>query len=139
RTARRFDVECSMLNVQCFLQLSSLLFAWLLTCCASAAEQNPVLRSEFIFDTAPFPSCHASTIAETKSGLVAAWFGGTAERNPDVGIWFSRLENGKWSAPVEVANGTGFSTNRFPTWNPVLFQPEDGPLMLFYKVGPSPS
>jgi hypothetical protein len=46
---------------------------------------------EFIFETAPFPESHASTIAETPSGFVAAWFGGTKERNPDVGIWVSRL------------------------------------------------
>ena len=111
----------------------------LLSGCLGIQHRSPIVKSEFIFEHAPFPSCHASTIAETKASLVAAWFGGTAERNPDVGIWFSRLENGTWSAPVEVANGTGFSTNRFPTWNPVLFQPENGPLMLFYKAGPSPS
>ena len=70
---------------------------------------------------------------------MAAWFGGTQERHPDVGIWVSRHEGGGWTAPVEVANGVGFATNRLPTWNPVLFQPETGPLMLFYKVGPSPS
>jgi predicted neuraminidase len=106
---------------------------------ASVAKQIGIVKAEFIFETAPFPSCHASTLAETKEGLVAAWFGGTAERNPDVGIWVSRQENSQWTSPVEVANGTGFATNRFPTWNPVLFQPKTGPLMLFYKVGPSPS
>ena len=108
--------------------------------CANVKGQPAgVLRSEFIYETAPFPSCHASTIAETKPGLIAAWFGGTHERHPDVGIWVSRLESGRWTAPVEVANGVTSPTNRYPTWNPVLFQPKTGPLMLFYKVGPSPS
>ena len=32
-----------------------------------------VLSSEFVFETAPFASAHASTIVETKDGLVAAW------------------------------------------------------------------
>ncbi len=104
-----------------------------------AAEHPGLLKSEFIYETAPFPSCHASTITETESGLVAAWFGGTHERHPDVGIWVSRHEDGAWTPPVEVANGEGFATNRLPTWNPVLFQPRTGPLQLFYKVGPSPS
>ena len=106
---------------------------------AVPSAQSPVLVSEFIYEQAPFPSCHASTIVETERGLVAAWFGGTAERHPDVGIWVSRHEGGRWSAPVEVANGVESPTVRHPTWNPVLFQPTGGPLMLFYKVGPSPS
>jgi len=100
---------------------------------------TPIVKSEFIFETAPFPSCHASTIAESKVGLVAAWFGGTREKNEDVGIWSSRYENGAWTAPVEVANGVQSEEKRFPCWNPVLFQPKKGPLLLFYKVGPSPS
>ncbi|MBM3876901.1 MAG: sialidase [Verrucomicrobia bacterium] len=104
-----------------------------------AAEPAAILKSEFIYETAPFPSCHASTIVETKGGLVTAWFGGTAERNPDVGIWVSRHEGGKWSAPVEVANGVQSPAKRHPCWNPILFQPKSGPLLLFYKVGPSPS
>jgi predicted neuraminidase len=107
----------------------------------SHAASNPpaVLKSEFIFESAPFPQCHASTIAETKHGLVAAWFGGTHERHPDVGIWLSQNTNGHWTAPVEVANGVQSPTNRFPCWNPVLFQQPNGQLLLFYKVGPSPS
>jgi predicted neuraminidase len=107
-------------------------------CAGVAADSGGLLKSEFIYETAPFPECHASTLAETKAGLVAAWFGGTRERNPDVGIWLSRSEGGGWTAPVEVANGVGFATNRFPCWNPVLFQPKAGPLLLFYKAGPSP-
>lgn len=99
-----------------------------------------LLKSEFLYETAPFPSCHASTIAEpTGGGLVTAWFGGTAEKNPDVGIWVARLEGGRWTAPVEVANGVQPDGQRHPTWNPVLFQPKTGPLLLFYKVGPTPS
>lgn len=104
-----------------------------------AAETPGLVLSEFIYENAPFPSCHASTIAETKDGLIASWFGGTAERNPDVCIYVSRHEAGKWTPPVAVANGLGFGTDRLPTWNPVLFQPRSGPLLLFYKVGPSPS
>ncbi len=111
----------------------------LLTFSCFAAGRPGLLKSEFIYEAAPFPSCHASTIAETKSGLVAAWFGGTHERHPDVCIWVSRQENGAWTPPAAVANGVGFVTNRLPTWNPVLFQPKTGPLLLFYKVGPSPS
>ena len=115
-------------------------FAFLFMCSASfAATPSALVKSEFIFETAPFPQCHASTIVETKSGLVAAWFGGTRERNPDVGIWLSRQAGGKWTAPVEVANGVQSPTDRFPCWNPVLFQPKDRLLWLFYKVGPSPS
>lgn len=84
------------------------------------------------------PQCHASTLAETSSGIVAAWFGGTHEKNRDVGIWVSRLSGNRWSEPVEVVNGIQNDTLRYPCWNPVLFQPAEGPLMLFYKVGPSP-
>ena len=123
---------------RCSAFLLALLTA-LATGCTTVTHQSAMLKSEFIYETAPFPSCHASTIVETKSGLVAAWFGGTAERNPDVCIYVARNENGKWTPPVAVANGVGFSTNRLPTWNPVLFQPKNGPLLLFYKVGPSPA
>ena len=97
-----------------------------------------VMTEEFIFEKAPFPQCHAVTLVETKAGLVAAWFGGTKEKDPDVGIWSARVEGGRWTAPVEVANGIQDERKRYPCWNPVLFQPASGPLLLFYKVGPSP-
>jgi predicted neuraminidase len=107
--------------------------------CGATNEQPGLVTKEFIFETAPFASCHASTIVETKDGFAAAWFGGTDEGNKDVGIWVSRLRDGKWSAPVEVVNGVQNESLRYPCWNPVLFQLKSGPLVLFYKVGPSPS
>ncbi len=103
-----------------------------------APTGQAMLKFEFIFDTAPFASCHASTIAETDDGLIAAWFGGTTEGKPDVGIWVSRHTGGKWDAPVEVAGGRQADGTLWPCWNPVLFQPRTGPLLLFYKVGPAP-
>lgn len=106
---------------------------------APPVSRAAIVSTEFIYEEAPFPSAHASTIVETDGGLVAAWFGGTAERNPDVGIWLSRQESGNWTRPVEVANGVRPDGKRFPCWNPVLFQPSKGPLLLFYKIGPSPS
>lgn len=106
---------------------------------STTQPSRAIMLCEFIYETAPFPSCHASTIAETKHGLVASFFGGTRERNPDVGIWVSRHDGTRWSPVVEVANGIQEVGDRLPCWNPVLFQPKDGPLMLFYKVGPSPS
>jgi predicted neuraminidase len=100
---------------------------------------SPVIASGFIYEAAPFPSAHASTIASVDGGLVAAWFGGTREGAPDVGIWVARQVGGKWSAPVEVATGVQPDGTRHPCWNPVLFEIKKGSLALFYKVGPRPT
>jgi hypothetical protein len=76
------------------------------------------VRSEFIFEQAPFESCHASTMVETAGGeFLAAWFGGAGEGEADVAIWMSRLSHNRWSAPAPVAREKGV-----PTWNPVLFR-----------------
>jgi predicted neuraminidase len=104
----------------------------------SAAEHPAVVLREFIYETAPFPSCHAATLAESSKGLVAAWFGGTKERNPDVTIWTSIRDARGWSALKEVGTGVQADGTRFPCWNPVLHQVPGGPLLLFFKVGPSP-
>jgi predicted neuraminidase len=91
--------------------------------------------SEFIFTTAPFKSCHASTIVQLRNGdFLAAWFGGSAEGNLDVAIWASRRTKGSWSAPFQLAREPNT-----PTWNPVLFHSNDGRLWLYYKFGAGPS
>jgi len=106
---------------------------------SAAPRFSGLVNESFIFGKVPFPECHASTITETKRGLVASWFGGTEEKNPDVGIWSSYHDGDGWSSPKEWADGVQHANLRYPTWNPVLFQPPgDSPLMLFFKVGPDP-
>ena len=114
------------------------------------AKDSAIVKAEFIYDEAPFPECHASTIIEKPTGgFMAAWFGGTHEKHPDVGIWVAETdEQGNWSEPIEVANGIQHADLRYPCWNPVLFarplSPEpdansQGVIDLYYKCGPSPS
>jgi hypothetical protein len=104
----------------------------------AAANHTGRVTPAFIFETATFRSCHASILPETPNGLVAAWFGGTRERHPDVGVWVSGRVEGKWSVPVEVASGIQPDGSRLPCWNPVLFQAQQGPLLLLYKIGLDP-
>lgn len=109
------------------------------TSSAMAQVRPTIVSSELIADPSPTASVHASTIVETPSGLVAAWFGGSREGAHDVGIWLSRRRDGRWSVPVEVANGREPDGRRNACYNPVLFRTPDGVLHLFYKVGPQPA
>ena len=107
--------------------------AALFTALCAALSAAP--KSVFIFDEAPFKSCHASTIAETKPGsFLAAWFGGDAEGKPNAAIWGSRDENGRWSEPFEMVREPEIAT-----FNPVLFYSKGRTLWLYYKFGLHPS
>jgi predicted neuraminidase len=67
--------------------------------------------------------------------IIAAWFGGTDEGEPDVGIWVAHRKGGNWSDPLEAARH-----ERVPCWNPVLWKDRiSGEIWLFYKAGPSPT
>lgn len=123
-----------------------LLTVLLLGSCKSALEKKTwkegILVDQFVYDKAPYPSCHSITIVEATNGdLVSAWFGGSHERHPDVCIYSAIKPKGsdKWSEPIKVADGVMKDGTRFPTWNPVLYQIPNGDLMLFYKIGPKPS
>lgn len=108
---------------------------------ASDSKTPGFVNAELVFPIrqAPTPQCHAATIAETPTGLVVAWFGGTKEKNADVGIWLSRLEGQRWSKPQLIVTGEEHESIDYACWNPVLFQPKaksgSEPLTLFYKVG----
>ena len=88
----------------------------------AAARSNNSAELIYPLGKRPTPQCHASTIAETPEGVVAAWFGGKREKATDVGIWFARQLGGTWSKPVELVDGSEGEEKEFPCWNPVLFQ-----------------
>jgi alpha-L-rhamnosidase len=100
-------------------------------------EGQTVVSSQFIYDTASFASCHASTIVETPKGIMAAWFGGKFEGDKEVNIYASWLVNNKWSAPFIIADGFINDSTRYACYNPVLFLAPNNELLLFYKIGPN--
>ena len=80
----------------------------------------------------PFAQCHASSIVQAADGTtMAAWFAGTKEKHPDVGIWFAKKERGKWREPYRIAK-----VNDTAHWNPVLFRDAEDVVYLFFKIGP---
>ncbi len=101
---------------------------------AVAVQVATAQTVEFVADSMPTPSCHASTIVELKDGgLMSAWFGGASEGAPDVAIWGARRNSTGWQAPGVLVRETSIAT-----FNPVLFHSGDGVLWLYYKFGPKP-
>jgi predicted neuraminidase len=72
--------------------------------------------------------------------LLVAWYGASAEEQPDQAIWMSRFAQGHWTAPEVVGRERDANPWGYPgvaAWNPVLFRARDGRIWLFYKVGPT--
>lgn len=89
-------------------------------------------EKEWIFTEKITDSCHASTVLPLDDGsVIAAWFGGSSEKENDVNIYTSvRTEKDGWSKPIVVS-----AAAEIAHWNPVLFQKEDGTVILYFKVG----
>ena len=76
--------------------------------CDIPTHHEAILKDQFLYEHTYFPEAHASTIVELKNGdLVAGYFGGTHEKDPDVCIWVNIKEKGSdtWSTPILAADG----------------------------------
>lgn len=89
-------------------------------------------RVDFVFeDDREFAKCHASTLVQTATdSLLCAWFGGTAEKDPDVSVWMSTFDGRSWSKPVRAAK-----VDDTAHWNPVLFRDGEDVIHHFFKAG----
>jgi len=97
----------------------------------TVADSTKVVKEYVFGDDRPFAQCHASTLVRLDDGqFLVAWFGGTEEKNPDVGIWMSKGQPGNWGKPTEVAK-----IREDAHWNPVLQKTSDGKVFLYFKVG----
>src|SRR6185312_10253761 len=98
----------------------------------NVSKMDSLPSKGFLFgDDQPYPECHASTIIHLKNGqFLSAWFGGTKEKDDDVGIWMTKGKPGNWDKTFEVAK-----IKNEPHWNPVLFHSPKGKIYLFFKVG----
>mmetsp|Transcript_5163 Transcript_5163/g.8963 ORF Transcript_5163/g.8963 Transcript_5163/m.8963 type:complete len:472 (+) Transcript_5163:529-1944(+) len=113
---------------------------------------SPAVKQDQQIFQPVWSECHSSSITEVSPGvLLAVWFAGTEENSPDVAILSARYEGGLWEPPVEVVpplergskacgKAMGVRCKGFnSTWNPVLLTHPSGEILLFYKVGNSPS
>ena len=76
--------------------------------CDIPTAHPAIVKDQFLYEHTYFPEAHASTIVELKNGdLVAGYFGGTHERDPDVCIWVNIKKKGsdEWSKPILAADG----------------------------------
>jgi predicted neuraminidase len=91
-----------------------------------------VLYREFL--KSKTPTCHAGTICFYKDKPVYAFFGGAREGLADSCIYLQRGDDLFQFSNAFPALNPITQTNKFPCWNPILFEVEDR-LFLFFKAG----
>jgi predicted neuraminidase len=107
---------------------------------AEIANHRPVSFVELSASHIPMPqgvpSAHASTLTALKGDeLLALWWAGSRESGPDVKVYASRWNDGKWSSPHEVASreslGDALGIGIRRIGNPVVWTARDGTINLF--------
>ena len=95
-----------------------------------------LFESEIIPQPTFLPAAHSSSFTMLPNGdLLAFWFAGTKEGNPDVKIWQALYHQGKWqmATPLLDPQMIGRANHRYviKIGNPVIFRAKSGVLNLF--------
>lgn len=94
---------------------------------------NPVMGTlEALLPPGPYKTAHAPALLELNDGtLLCAWFAGSYEGSPDVGIVCARLEKdgAHWSEPVPISRDPERSEQ-----NPSLFLTDDQQIWAIYTA-----
>lgn len=82
------------------------------------------------------PAAHSSSFTNLPNGdIIAFWFAGTKEGNPDVRIWSSTFHNHQWGTPRPIVDSKMVSTSNHryvvKIGNPVVYRADNGILHLF--------
>lgn len=89
------------------------------------------VKEEIFGDDREFDSPHSPTVLELNDGCVlAAWFGGRFEKDPDTAVWIARRADGVWQKPQKLIDVVNIAA-----WNPVLFRLNDDSIVLYCKIG----
>lgn len=98
----------------------------------SSSGDTSGVAAGLVADDLPAPTiqCHAANLMPLADGsLGCVWFGGTQEGVADIAVWFSRHEQGQWSAPLKLSDDPERSEQ-----NPILFPAPDGQLWLLHTA-----
>jgi predicted neuraminidase len=107
---------------------------------AQIANHRPVSFAKLSASHIPMPqgvpSAHASALTAIKGDeMLAFWWAGTRESAPDVKVYMSHWNDGKWGAPREVASrsslGAALGLGIRRIGNPVVWTAGDGTVHLF--------
>lgn len=108
---------------------------------ADAGKEEPFFETSVINPASALAKSHSATLAELSDGsLVAAWYAGSGEGAPDVGIHVAgRLRGGAWSEPRAVLSRErvmhDLRRNVISLGNPVLVADREGRVgMLFVSI-----
>ncbi len=98
--------------------------------------KSAFFESQIVPQPKYLPAAHSSSFTVMGNGdLLAFWFAGTKEGNPDVKIWHSRYHNGKWDMASSLVDPhmIAKANHRYviKVGNPVIYRAKNGTLHLF--------